>query len=525
MLFAQSPGFKPMEQIVSPAGLSTSGLIGLPIDDILHPSFYTTVDFDRWIGYVSFASGVGQENSTAERGILGTAMKIGDIYVGLYYGGNFGYGFFEPDFIEMNVRGDMGPKGTASGGGGWNPAAGSELKMFKVFQMPHQSSIFTLYDTFDKDASHSPHDNDNRVMVLLGFNNMGIRLGYASTHTRFSDTDVAIEYDVDPLDPTRGPYFYYYRNFDIAHGWIIPSIAFGMAKDLLPNGIRPSISVDWGFARNYNRYEDYRKTGETVQYSMNYMEPVITLNMNGYNYFENENGLTLSADLEYKLTLRIFNNDYSYGPDNNQQIKSFNGLVNRINGELIFNEYAYTSHQITPSTKLSWTQGNLDMRFGISLPVTITSEKDSPMMMVADGNLIHDFNPNRNVQTSSNTFSVAPRIDLAAQYRAFSDKLNINMGGYFQQTGIGWTSTDYIEYISQSGGTASAVREGGLYTRHQTNLGNFETAFHAGFTILFSDNFALDATTGIRNGRDINVFGTGAGSITNFGSIMAMVTF
>jgi len=522
VLFAQGPGFKPMDQILSPTGLSTLGLIGLPIDDIVHPSYYSTVDFDKWIGFTSFASGLGQENSTAERGILGTAMKIGKTYVGLYYGGNFGYGFFEPFYNELNVRGDMGPKGTDVDGGGWNPSAGAQTKPFKVFMMPHNSSIFTLYDTFDKDAAHSTHDNDNRVIVLVGLANMGFSLGYSSTHTRFIDKDVSIEYDVDPLNPSSAtPIFYYYEDFAIAHGWQIPSISWGIANDLTPNGIRPSISIDLGFAKNYNRYTDYRKTGETIQYSKNYFEPVVSARMNEYTLLDNDEGLKIVTDAEYRFMMRLFNNDYSYGPDNNQQIKSIKGFADRVRGEMVFNEYSFSSHRIMPMAKLFWSQDNLLMKAGLFLPITLTMQEDSPMRMVgAEGELIKDFERDH---TSSFSFAIAPRIDLAIQYRVFSDKLNINIGGSFQQSGLGWTSTDYTDYNSGGGGITSEIAN--QYKRHQTNMGNFDTAFHAGLTFIFTDNFLLDATTGIRNGRDINVFGTGAGSITNFGSIMAMITF
>jgi hypothetical protein len=503
-------------------------MIGLPVDNIVSPGFYNDIQFDKWIGYASFASGYGLANNS-ERGYLGSAVKIGSTYVGVYYGGNFGYGYFRPDFYEMDVKGDTNPKG---GAGGWSTDEPDGYKSFKVFQMPYGSTSDFQFDIFDKDvkSNESKHRNDNRVMVLVGIADMGFRLGYASTHTSYTGTDVAVEYDKDPLpssDPSKPPVdtpvFYYYKDFSIAHGWIIPSLAWSMARDLTPRGIRPSLSIDWGIAQNYSRYSDYKKDGETVQYSRNYMEPVITANLNGYEYYENS-GLTLSADFVYQLTLGIFNNDYSYGPDTGIKTNSIKGFVDRdiVSREYILNEYDFSSHLIEPSTSLSWDQGKLSLKAGLYLPVALTSEKDSPMILKADdsGDLEHS---TENIERSSFIFSFSPRLDMAAQYRVVPNKFNINIGGCFQQQGIGWTATDYTEY-TRSGGEV-LVKDNGQFKRHETNWGNFSTTLRAGFTFFFSENFALDAATGIRSGRDINVFGTGADSITNFGSIMVMVTF
>jgi hypothetical protein len=503
--------------------MSTFGMMGLPVDNIVSPSFYTDVEFDKWIGYVSFASGYGLANNS-ERGYLGTAMKIGPVYAGLYYGGNFGYGYFRPDYYEMDVKGNTNPKG---GAGGWSAAAPNDYKKFKVFQMPYNSTEFQ-FDVFNKDVSNtSEHKNDNRVILLIGLADMGFRLGYASTHTGYKGDDIAIEYDNDPLSTATNE-FRYYEKFSIEHGWIVPQFAWGMARNLVPGGIRPSLSIDWGIARNFARYTDYQKTGEMVEYSKNYTEPVITANMNGYNYYEGGNGMTLKADFEYQLTLCLFNNDYSYGPITDLQTKSIKGFADRDTTGYKFTEYEFSSHRITPSTTLSWGQGNLDLKVGIYLPIILTSAKVSPMTVrspadfSATGDLIHS-TATADPETSAFDFSFAPSIDLAAQYRIIPQKLNLNLGGSFRQQGIGVTTTDYTEYVL-SGGEA-VVKENGQYKRTETNRGNFETAFHAGLTILFSEKFALDATTGIRNGRDINVFGTGADSITNFGSIMAMITF
>jgi hypothetical protein len=547
-LFAQSPGAKPIPQINSPAKDSMFGRIGLPIDDIVNPNQYTGIQFDKWIGYMSFASFSRLTGNTSERGYLGAAAKIGGVYVGVYYGGNFGYGYFSPDYYTKELMGSTDPNGKwleAGGvkvpGAGWaGPAGSSEYKPFKVFDTV-AGSPESQFEVFNKDVSVSKHRNDNRTMVLIGLADMGFRFGYASTHTGYMGKDLAINPGTDSYE--------YWRDFSIAHGWIIPQFSWGMAKNLLEGGLRPLVTVDWGFARNYQRGVYYNTAGEHIEYSKNYMEPVITAGLNGYNYYKSANGWTFNADADYQLGFRMFNNDYSV-PDLSGfslQTKSIKGFYDPDSvRDIYFNEYSYMSHQIRVWTTMSYGDKDIDLRARFYLPVTLRYESDSPMVLKADGSgdLIHAagrYNGSYALifpEKSTSDFTFSPLIELAARCKIIPDRLNLNLGGKFQQAGIGWTDIEYVQYyhpqtpdanrspneiIKPDGGNSAEEKEYASFTRHTLKYGDFITEFKAGFTFYFSKNVALDASTGIMRGNDLSLSGTTG--LTNFGSIMAIVTF
>jgi hypothetical protein len=279
------------------------------------------------------------------------------------------------------------------------------------------------------------------------------------------------------------------------------------------------------------------------------MEPVFTVALNGYNYHKGDNGWTFSVDGDYQLGFHIYDNKYSF-PDISGfglQTKSLKGFYDPDSTrDIYFNEYSYTSHQIRAWTTMSYGDGNLDLRARFYVPVTILSRSDSPMVLKQDGSgdLIHAagrYNGSNDLvfpEKSTSDFTFSPFVEMAARYKIIPNRLNINLGGKFQQAGMGWTTTEYTQYyhpdvdsgdtnpntvVKPDGGNTAEVKEHASFVRHTTKFGDFITEFRMGFTFYFSPNVAMDAATGIMRGNDVSLFGTTG--LTNFGSILVMVTF
>ena len=372
---------------------------------------------------------------------------------------------------------------------------------------------------------------------------MGFRLSLASTLTSYQGQNLAINPGTDSYD--------YWKDFSVAHGWIIPQLSWGMARNLFAQGIRPIVTVDWGFARNFQRGVYYNTAGEHIEYSKNYMEPVITFVLNGYNFYKSDNGWTFSVDGDYMYTNRIFKNDYSV-PDPSGfrlQTKTINGFFDPdTSRDINFNEYNYSSHQIRLWTTFSYGEDNLELRARFYFPVTLRTERDAPMVLKSDGsgdfiNAAGRYNqayalifPEKDIFDI--TFS--PFIEMAARYKLISGVLNLNLGGKFQQTGIGRTTTSYTQYshpdasssgvnpninpVKPDGGSIAKEDKDASFTVSTIKYGSFISEFRAGLTWYLSNNIALDAATGIRQGKDLSLTGT-TGSLTNFGSILIMAIF
>ncbi|MCL2880237.1 MAG: hypothetical protein FWF29_08345, partial [Treponema sp.] len=73
--------------ISSPQNTSTAGRFNSDTDNFLSPRNYSGVNFDKWLGLISFSSGQKEYNYN-EMAQLGFAAKFGGVYTAAYYGGN-----------------------------------------------------------------------------------------------------------------------------------------------------------------------------------------------------------------------------------------------------------------------------------------------------------------------------------------------------------------------------------------------------------------------------------------------------
>ena len=462
-VFAQRA--EPTGFITSPTSNATAGRFSTNVDDYIATQWYTgdDVKFNNWFAFGSFAS--------ATRAALGYARNFGGIYVGLYYGGNLFRGYTTNTYTESDS------------------SAGGSPKSIKAYTSGPTISAANW--------------NDNRFAVLIGVADMGFRLSYASTHDGFKDSDMAIGAN-------------YYKNYKSALGWIEPQIQWGMAKSLLAEGIQPSATLDLGFFRNFVRVEQYtagtwNTIGEVVNSSQNYFQPRLALNLGGYTFYTGS-AFTMSADLDYTLTLQIYRNDYSYAANSTKTIKG-------INTGAALSENSSMENNVAPSLKASYTGNDkLGLIAQLYLPFDFLSQKTTGMAIKnASGDLWKN-----GADVSTFTFTVTPTLNLGLQYQILPSKLALNAGGIVQAVTLTTTKTDTAAYANDVKGGTSKSRSTTF-----TNPASV-TSLYAGVSYNLSKNLTFDAVTGVYGTNGANIFGTGGiggGSITVFGQILASLKF
>ena len=546
-LFAQAGtlGGAPQGEVNSPSHYATFGRLGAPgWDDIISVTTYSGVPIKNFYGAFGFSrqasSGTAINSTTGTNGYFGYAQKIGKAYLGVYYGGNLFTGYYKPHYTEMSAEGgvpfaSLDPANTSV----WTDTAGS-FKKFKVF---------------NEDIELDSHSNDNRVAVLIGIANMGFKVSYASTHTSYKEDDVAIntfgaaaDWDLDPNTPNTSEIksTMFLKSLETAHGWIAPEFHWGFVKALTDNGLKPNVKVVLGWARNYAKGEEYTGSatvasrGEQIFWSQNFFQPSFNLDTENYNFWKSASGFSVGERFDYTLTLRSYNNDYSYldrtintaAKYETDSIKGFVGMD--ANGNTTYNEYSYNSHLLRLRTNAAFDEGPLSLRARLYTPITLTNQsitEFSEGTYVAPGTTSTSFQKSgklaKDAETSMFTFEFAPYVELAARYKAFNNKLTISMGGKFSMGGIKWTTTETDYYATPAGAIDPDSRSkvaNTSETEYKNEWGNWASELRAGFMFYLTDKFAVDLATGIYNGK-VSVFEGGSGGLFNFGQVMAHLYF
>jgi len=465
---------------LSPTNTSTSGRFKTAIDDYISPQDYTSLNLKNFFSYALWApvTAPGQPQ-------LGFAKQIKNVYLALYY------------------------KGTLWGG--VNNFASTE-EIIPTFMGSTESKVLTTYNI------PTPLDYpDNSLAVLVGFANMGIRLGFSSTYDEFkNDGNMRV---VSAPNPDK-----YYTKYELENGNLVPQIKWGMSKDILEQGIRPYATVTLNFHREnlkVDEYTTYNKTsGDKILYSQNYFQPSLALGLGGIAFY-NKNNLKASVDLDYTLKFTIYNNDYSYALDSSPSLapnytygtKTINGIwYSTSNTSYNLREMSYIYNSIVPSFSCSWSMGNIGIKTKIRVNLDFDNAKTTDMDVIRDasGKTNGDLQKQGD-DKNEDIFTVTPRIDLGIQYKIIPEKIILNVGGLLARS-IAYTTTSvrkYDIYGKEDGN--------GAHNSKNTNYGDIKWRLFVGTMFYFTENVWFEAVTGVQNG--VNVFGTGVDGLFNFTSI------
>jgi hypothetical protein len=428
--------------------------------------------FDKWFGLASFRQGTAGDAIAT----TGFAANAGALYIGAFYSGNFWAGKPVSNYIE-------GEPATVPAGG----AAGTVYKEY--------NNINVFGTTV------------NNVALLFGFADMGIRLTYRTNYQSFSESGIVTGNQL-------------YKNYNEEYGYIAPQIAWAMAKNLTSNGIRPYATVDLDFHRDYLKTETEGPdsdtyTGERVRRSANIFEPALGLGLGGYTFL-NKDSFRLSCDLDYILTLKIYNNEYSYADNGVYRTGKIRGSFSP--ASISFIERSYISNSVTPSLSGQWSKDKLSLRFKLNLPIIFSREEANAMDLDSSNNLIYI-----GASNLYSTFIFQPDLRLAFQYKFVPDKFALNVGARLQATAITLQTVKETNYSYDINGDQIIARR--KLTQDTFGTG-FVSRFSIGLTFNFTENFWVDASTGITNAfgeNAIDIFTPGG--LFSFGSIMLVLKF
>ena len=442
------PGGMGLTDWESPQSAATQGRMRSNSDNFIRADAFTGVSFDKFFAMTSYAS--------TGRAQLGYATKISNIYMAIAYGGSFWTGYTPNNYNEM-YRSD------------W----------------PGGAKTVPVYNNLNFAAS-SP---ENRMALLIGLPdmNMGFRFAFFTSYDSISNKEFVSGADL-------------YKSFNSARGNITPQLAWSMTKDLTPKGIRPNLSLDLGFMKNYEKYDKYLNDGTTnttgvdVRNSQNYFQPVLSAGLGGYTLFRNEGGFRLSADLDYNLISRFYRNEYSYkDAAGKYQTSTIKGVVN--GGT--FREYSYFQNSFTPSISGQWSTGPLATRFQFRMPLYLGSEKSTEMNLEAgktSGDLVKE-----GADSKTTIVNFAPQLRLAAQWKIISS-LTLNFGGRISISSL-QRETSKGETFSQG-----IKNDNSSFKNITSTFGSTGNTLTAGVTFNPFSNLSFEAACGVVSPNTVSVF-------------------
>jgi hypothetical protein len=454
----------------SPQSATTEGRYRSNADDFIRPDSYLGVKFSKWFGLTSFLL----DENVGPVGTAGFAAKAKDIYIGAFYNGNLWANTPVNNYIEQE------PNTTPNGG-----IAG------------------TTYDVYNSISVSGPSNPINNVAVLFGVADMGVRLTYRTNYQLFNKNDIVTGNQL-------------YKSYYEESGYITPQIAWAMAKDMTKQGIRPYVTFDLGFNRDYQKTETSGPdssgiTGGRIGRSLNHLDPSLSAGLGGYTLY-NKDGFKLSGDLDYVLTLNIYDNEYSYIEGGVYKTGKIQGTYSP--GSFPYVERSFVSNLLTPSLSGSWSKDKVALKFKLNLPLMLSSEEQNDMGPDSSNKLIYV-----NANDATTTFTFRPDLRLAMQYKIIPDKLTLNTGARLQATAITLSTVDRTYY---SVGTKTSSQK-----LHRDSFGtSFVSRFHIGASFNFSENVWTEAATGVSNAYGEGAIDTfGSGGLFTFGSILIGLKF
>jgi hypothetical protein len=460
----------------SPQSTTTEGRYRSNTDDFIRPDAYSGVKFKKWFGMASFL----WDDTFSQIMTAGYAATSGKLYVGAFYSGNFWTSAAANNYTEREFDSTSAPAGGESG---------------------------KTYNVYNNTISVQPGPVNN-IAVLIGVADMGFRLTYRSNYQSFNQSGIV-----------NGGQLY--KNYQAERGYIAPQIAWAMARDLTKNnGIRPYITADLVFDRDYQKVEtEGGVSGENIVRSLNRFDPVLAAGLGGYTFY-NEDGFKGAFDLDYTLTMKIYDNEYSHQENGEYKTGKITGTYSP--GINPYVERFFMSNLLTPSLSGSWSKDRLALKVKLNLPVTFSNDEQYSMGKTADGKLVYHGN-----HDSISTFTFRPDMRLALQYKLVPNRLTLNTGARIQATTLTLETVDRAVYLD---GKELDGRSEKIHQNSFINIGSgtqFISRFHVGPTFNFTENAWVEATTGVSNAygnsETIEIFAPGG--LFSFGSILVALKF
>jgi len=495
----------------SPQSQSTAGRMRSAADDFIRPDSYTSAGVNDWFGMASFA--------TTTRVDMGYAKKLEKLYIAAYYGGTFGQNLPTDNYTER-----------------YSPWSGN-YRTVPVYGLTGGAPYAAPPPSHSIIGTDRPNNN---AAILIGVADMGFRLALYSTYETFSKDDFLLQHnyswdDDDDQDTPNatGTDYYQYKSFKEEAGTITPQLAWSRTKNLTDKGIKPYVTLDLGFVRNYTAQEvydysaPYASGGMHITNSQNYFQPQLGVGLGGFTIATN-GGFSASVDLDWVLRLRAYDdNEYSYvdasGNYKTNKIKGFLTSVydaNTGNYTYTYSERGYVFNEFTPSISGSWSKDKLRLRFKLNLPVAFTNE-DTTNFALKTGTVNGDLVKQGNDQKAA-TVAFSPNIRLAARWQAIS-KLALNTGARINIASITGITTEGETYAQ------GVLNPNSSYKTTNTTYGNTANQFFVGATFTPTDNLTVEATTGLngtsKSTNNLNVFDSSGTGLFNFGSILVSVKF
>jgi hypothetical protein len=294
-------------------------------------------------------------------------------------------------------------------------------------------------------------------------------------------------------------------------------LAWMLGKNLTSKGVRPWFTIDMNFIRNYQISEKYESNGTTlgkqISHSQNNLEPVFNTGIGGITFYSHQNGFRASMDLNYTLTMKFYNNEYSYiDSSGNFKISTINGFYTGS----VFTENSYFQNVFTPSVSGQWSGGNLALKFALNLPVTLTNQKITQMALnnenPLDGKLEKD-----DIDSKSVAIGFAPNLRLASQWKILSN-LILNTGGRITVNSISRTTVEGESY------TQGDKVDDSNFKQVTKAFGGVVNQLTAGVTFNATNNLTFEASSGVSIGG-VNVFSNDTDGLLNFTRLLVSLRF
>jgi hypothetical protein len=486
------------------AGAITDYMFGLPGGNFMETQWYV------YSGIEKFYIQAGLDNANLAK--LGFAAKTGGLYIGVSYNGSI-FNQYDWGYTENQIT-----------------FAGVDDKTIEQYVDP---------------GNNVGNGVNHNLGILIGVAEMGFKLGFSSSYQiLYIDKDAR----VGTID---------YKSYKNEYGDLSPSIKWGMARDLTDKGIRPSVYLGFTFHVDQQETDRYYQIGATTNYASggkavsgrngfgtnNYINFSLAINLGGYKLISQENGFEFAIDLDYSLDSRSYDENqqsYRFTPiGGTASIFTFKEKGTFSSANNFRTDYVNARHYIQPEFKAQWSSDRVGLGAKLHLPITIETTEYQNNTIRSGANFVDPGLPTGTGVSSAyklykasvekdNTVSFRPRIQLGGQYKLVPDKFNINMGATIGLSAVSHRTqetktTNYITPIDP--GNGPQVDKETIQTIVTPSTTGTSSNFSVGTSLFLTKNVILDAETGVMSRNNLNFFGTGAGSITYFTSLLLMLSF
>jgi len=269
----------------SPQSKATASLNGTEADRFMSLTDWSTVNFDKLFTYAGFA----QQNVNGNRNILdvGAAFKAGPVYIGAWYRGQFG---------NVNTSNNKGTTTTITE---------STVNPGTIDNTAHTNTA----------RINQSHNANHDVAVLIGFSNMGVRLGYTRERENISGTyfDNAVATDTETTNSKTPGQVNGKTTYD-PKGYLndadrTGTVDFGMNLSLGTLSVSPTVGLEF----KVNQDSSYGvRTVTTKDETLGTSDITKTVSTSS----KNDTKTTLTAKLGADLGLNdSLNSNFSFGYD------------------------------------------------------------------------------------------------------------------------------------------------------------------------------------------------------------------